>query len=186
MIVHFAFVRSDSTFEASANALKTTHRAGLLTAAISNVMMHTFASSTEYKASVWAQGAGFLCRNIVIEFVTCEKKKENISFGDNLAEALVCCKKNSANKLKESLIANLQLVPHPDGGYFREVYRGRAPCMESEGETDERGSIIATPSLPGGKRNTMTSIYWMVCDCIACAIKCKRQYSMHLSHTYNG
>ena len=176
MIVHFAFVSGDATFEASANALKTTLQAGLLKNSVSNVMTHVFSSAAEYKASVWVQGAESLCRNIVIEFVACKKKTKKMSFGDNLTEAIACCSMFSAHEDKETLIADLRLVPHPDGGYFREVYRGQAPGMESEGKTDERGSIIPTPDLPGGKRNTMTSIYWMVRDCAARAILWKRQY----------
>ena len=48
-------------------------------------------------------------------------------------------------------IAKLQLIPHPEGGYFREIYR-------AEG-------VIAQPSLPiryNGGRAYATTIYYLL------------------------
>ena len=61
----------------------------------------------------------------------------------------------------DKLISGLGLLPHPEGGYFREVYRSAAPPMESMGKTDERGRTMPVDGVDGGKRNEMTSIYWM-------------------------
>lgn len=69
----------------------------------------------------------------------------------------------------QQLIDGLGLVPHPEGGYFRETYRAGAPPMESRGQTDERGRtctahVRAGSSTPNKQvtRNTMTSIYYML------------------------
>lgn len=72
----------------------------------------------------------------------------------------------------QQLIDGLKLVPNPEGGFFREVYRSGAPPMESQGKTDPRGqTCVATvrvgPDGPTGsesaeKRNTVTSIYYML------------------------
>ena len=63
--------------------------------------------------------------------------------------------------MAQKLIDGLGLVPHPEGGYFREIYRSAAPVMESKGKTDERGRLMSVEGAEGGVRNEMTSIYWM-------------------------
>ena len=75
--------------------------------------------------------------------------------------ALKVCKSLAAQTERDNIIKSLDLVPHPEGGYFREVYRALAPVMERKGLTDERGKTIPTPTLPGKQRNTMTSIHWL-------------------------
>lgn len=52
---------------------------------------------------------------------------------------------------KNFLIKTLELQPHPEGGYFKEIYR----C-------DESLSGIAT-RFNGKQRNTSTAIYYMLC-----------------------
>ena len=62
---------------------------------------------------------------------------------------------------KSTLITALGLVPHPEGGYFREVYRSGAGPMRSRGETDLAGTLMRTERTPP-ERNVLTSIYWML------------------------
>jgi predicted cupin superfamily sugar epimerase len=62
---------------------------------------------------------------------------------------------------KSALIGALGLVPHPEGGYFREVYRSGAEPMRSRGETDPGGALMPTGRVPP-ERNVMTSIFWML------------------------
>ncbi len=55
------------------------------------------------------------------------------------------------NKTAQKYIANLDLTPHPEGGYFKEVYRS--------------GEIIEAEHLPmrySKKRNFSTSIYFLL------------------------
>ena len=61
----------------------------------------------------------------------------------------------------KTLISSLGLIQHPEGGYFKEMYRSGAPTMESMGKTDERGRMMVAEGVKGGRRNEMTSIYWM-------------------------
>lgn len=51
----------------------------------------------------------------------------------------------------QELIVRLNLQPHPEGGYFREVYR-------SNGEID----ACSLPAHFSGKRNYSTSIYFLL------------------------
>lgn len=63
---------------------------------------------------------------------------------------------------RELLIRKHKLIAHPEGGYFREMYRGGGPAMDSKGATDKRGAIIPASATAVKKpRNTMTSIFWM-------------------------
>jgi hypothetical protein len=55
------------------------------------------------------------------------------------------------NKLAEFYITNLNLQPHPEGGYFSEVYR-------SEEAIDKK----SLPSRYDGKRSFSTSIYFLL------------------------
>lgn len=59
----------------------------------------------------------------------------------------------------EELIEHLQLIPHPEGGYFREVFRSGSAPMVTRGATDPDGRVMDTSV---GPRNILTSIYWMV------------------------
>ncbi len=58
----------------------------------------------------------------------------------------------------QAVIEALGLVPHPEGGYFLETYRSGAVPMASRGATDSQGTCA---QFAAGKRNLMTSIYWM-------------------------
>jgi len=61
----------------------------------------------------------------------------------------------------KDLITALALVPHPEGGYFREIFRSGAEPMSSKGLTDPAGALMTTDREPP-PRNVLTSIYWMV------------------------
>jgi len=73
------------------------------------------------------------------------------------------------------------LIPHPEGGYFREMYRGGGPVMESRGKTDPRGRLIDTTQ---GQRNNMTSIFWMATT-LSPILSFGCNISPHI-HYYNG
>ncbi|XP_077977704.1 uncharacterized protein LOC144433270 [Glandiceps talaboti] len=62
----------------------------------------------------------------------------------------------------EELIKTLQLVPHIEGGYFRETYRSGATPMASGGLTDPSGTLIRTKNDPSDERNILTSIYYLL------------------------
>ena len=63
------------------------------------------------------------------------------------------------NPARESLRQGLGLIPHPEGGYFRETWRAGAEPMASRGGVDPGGDTV---TFKGHERNTLTSIYWMV------------------------
>ena len=63
-------------------------------------------------------------------------------------------------KERDTLIEKLKLIPHPEGGFFREIYRSGATPMQSKGATDLEG--ITTNFKGRGIRNILTSIYWML------------------------
>lgn len=60
------------------------------------------------------------------------------------------------------LITKLQLVPHPEGGYFREIYRSGAEPMHSHGITDKGGKTMMPPGRRQSLRNISTSIYYLL------------------------
>ena len=62
---------------------------------------------------------------------------------------------------EEELITSLKLVPHPEGGYFKETFRSGATPMQSQGATDLKGECMDT-ERSGIQRNILTSIYWML------------------------
>ena len=64
----------------------------------------------------------------------------------------------------QALIDSFKLIRHPEGGYFREVYRSGAEPMQSQGKTDTEGRLVAVKGIQGDSRNEMTSIYWMATD----------------------
>ena len=49
------------------------------------------------------------------------------------------------NKKSEELISRLQLTPHPEGGYYKEIYRSSNNVSSSK-----------------GKRSSLTSIYYLL------------------------
>lgn len=57
------------------------------------------------------------------------------------------------NKEAERIISILKLQPHPEGGYFREVYR-----------SDEQIEQQDLPPRYDGRRCFSTSIYFLLCD----------------------
>ena len=66
---------------------------------------------------------------------------------------------------REYYIENLRLIPHPEGGFFREVYRSGAVPMQSKGATSKEGKLTLSSRRvfegDDGKRNDLTSIYWL-------------------------
>ena len=73
------------------------------------------------------------------------------------------------------------MIPHPEGGFFAEVYRAGSLPYISKGKTDLNGRLIDTPE---GKRNEMTSIYWMS-NLDAPILNMGCNLSPHI-HYYNG
>lgn len=70
------------------------------------------------------------------------------------------------------LISYLDLIAHPEGGYFIETYRSGSKPMTSKGETDLNGTVI--PWKDGQKANIMTMIFYML-------DKKSPQCSMHIA-----
>jgi len=64
-----------------------------------------------------------------------------------------------------AIVRALDLVPHPEGGYFREIYRSGAEPMTTKGKTDPALTIETerrADQEDQGHRNLLTSIYWML------------------------
>jgi uncharacterized protein len=79
----------------------------------------------------------------------------------------------------QEIVQQLQLIPHPEGGFFVETFRSGAPPMRSQGTTDFNTSsdienygnlddaLIEVPSRKSNRadkktyRNALTSIYWV-------------------------
>jgi uncharacterized protein len=75
------------------------------------------------------------------------------------------------------LVQLLKLIPHPEGGYFREIHRSGGVSMASRGLTDTSAASLGSRSLvrvlkqhPVGEieaddefleRNALTSIFWV-------------------------
>ena len=63
--------------------------------------------------------------------------------------------------MQQVLIDKLGLVPHPEGGFFKETFRSGAEPMASKGKTDPAGSLtVEAEHRPA--RNELTSIYYML------------------------
>jgi hypothetical protein len=75
---------------------------------------------------------------------------------------LGCLKGAGAPEYPQQLVDKLGLIPHPEGGFFREVYRSGAEPMASKGETDPAGATLAATGRTPPERNVMTSIYWLL------------------------
>jgi len=80
-------------------------------------------------------------------------------------------KKKRDVEAKDALIARLGLIPHPEGGFFVETYRTGCAPMSSMGKTATSagagaeatcGTSRRTESGDDGRRNHMTSIYYML------------------------
>ncbi len=70
-------------------------------------------------------------------------------------------------------INNLELLPHPEGGYFKEVYRSTETMLQD-----------CLPERFSGKRAFSTSIYFLLENGQRCAFH--RIKSDELWHFYNG
>lgn len=84
----------------------------------------------------------------------------------------------------DHIIKHLQLIPHPEGGYFREIYRSGAKPMLSRGQTDHAGELLTT-TREGELRNVMTSIYWMPTRSSPLVHWCSNQ-SDHIHYYHHG
>ena len=77
----------------------------------------------------------------------------------------------SLPKSKDEIVRLLQLIPHPEGGYFRETWRSGVTPMESRGQTDTEGvarplhDLVTTNRRhrpnDDGRRHGLTSIFWV-------------------------
>ena len=85
----------------------------------------------------------------------------------------------------ENAIKYYGLIPHPEGGFFKEIYRSAAPPMESMGKTDERGRLIPALKLEGRCRNEYTSIYWMATS-KSHLLYMGRNLSPHIHYYHSG
>jgi predicted cupin superfamily sugar epimerase len=68
----------------------------------------------------------------------------------------------------EDVVEFLELIPHPEGGFFREIYRSGAIPMTSRGQTDftvPDHHLVRTTGRENrrddDRRNALTAIYWM-------------------------
>jgi len=68
------------------------------------------------------------------------------------------------------LVEQLGLIPHPEGGFFKETHRSGSTPMTSRGQTDfdvEPQSLVQTTGRENNrpdnnnKRNCLTSIFWV-------------------------
>ena len=81
------------------------------------------------------------------------------------AAAVWCYLRRGHGLSAQEYVDALGLIPHPEGGYFRETFRAGSKPMASKGKTDDAGDLMAT-SKPdgkpreGGQRNVLTSIYY--------------------------
>jgi predicted cupin superfamily sugar epimerase len=80
---------------------------------------------------------------------------------------------------KKDCVKALDLIPHPEGGYFRETHRSGATPMASRGKTDSNGDLVKTSS-GGNARNTMTSIYYLIEDYQG--LVCNKSDHVHYFH----
>mmetsp|Transcript_20575 Transcript_20575/g.55450 ORF Transcript_20575/g.55450 Transcript_20575/m.55450 type:complete len:218 (+) Transcript_20575:3-656(+) len=78
------------------------------------------------------------------------------------AVTLIVTRLRARKPSRDSLAKSLGLIAHPEGGFFLETYRAGSTPMESRGKTDEVGALMAAADRTGGKRNTLTSIYYML------------------------
>jgi len=85
-----------------------------------------------------------------------------MSVYQGLQGLLGCLLPGVAVDYPQQLVDQLGLIPHPEGGFFREVYRSGAQPMASKGETDPAGATFATADRTPPERNVMTSIYWLL------------------------
>ena len=85
---------------------------------------------------------------------------------------------SSGNLKKKDFVKALDLIPHPEGGYFRETHRSGATPMASRGKTDSSGDLVKTSG--GNARNTMTSIYYLIEDYQG--LVCNKSDHVHYFH----
>ena len=78
---------------------------------------------------------------------------------------------------KRSVVERLDLIPHPEGGFFRETHRSGSIPMDSRGKTDTKGDLVKTAV---GNRNTMTSIYYLIEDYQG--LVCNKSDHVHYHH----
>jgi len=115
------------------------------------------------------------------EFVVRGADGEMLFSGSSAEEAVAFALDAQYKARMRDFVTKLELVPHPEGGFFREIYRSGAPPMASRGRTDAAGEVMATPL---GDRNQLTSMFWMA-NTNAPVLKMGVNVSMHI-HYYNG
>ena len=57
----------------------------------------------------------------------------------------------------ESVVSELGLIPHPEGGHFLETFRSGSLPMKNRGQTD----LKCRASDGDRRRNCLTSIFWL-------------------------
>jgi uncharacterized protein len=87
--------------------------------------------------------------------------------------------------MKSALIEKLGLIAHPEGGFFREIYRSGSVAMRSKGKTDFDGRLMKTSSSSSVadedvRRNVMTSIYYLIEDYQG--LVCNQSDHVHYHH----
>jgi predicted cupin superfamily sugar epimerase len=93
----------------------------------------------------------------------------------------------SDSLLARAFIEALGLIPHPEGGYFREVYRSGAEPMRSRGATDPAGALMHTSREPreSPERNVLTSIYYLLDEASPIGWFCHNE-SAHVHYYHAG
>lgn len=100
----------------------------------------------------------------------------------------------------ETMVKELGLIPHPEGGFFLETHRSGSTPMSSQGQTDLNVPRNVPGEVPGddlvvtnrtdsrpdrdGRRNALTSIYWMATESSP-KLKLAVNLSDHV-HYYHG
>jgi uncharacterized protein len=97
----------------------------------------------------------------------------------------------------EELVKLLNLIPHPEGGFFVETYRSGSVPMESKGQTnydvpdaDRDAALVTTVGRQGRRpdgncqRNALTSIYF--CPTLKSPIQPLVQNESDHAHYYQG
>lgn len=87
-------------------------------------------------------------------------------------------------KSLEELVECLGLIPHPEGGYFKETFRSGSVPMSTRGMTNTKAPSRDIVQREESIRNCLTSIYWVPTKDSPCLLLSTNQ-SDHV-HYYQG
>ena len=66
------------------------------------------------------------------------------------------------------LIRALELAPHPEGGFFREIHRSDLPVLPADGRTERRALTVIYFLLPRGEHSRWHRVgsdeVWCLCE----------------------